>query len=105
MTIELAQEEDEMIQFAQEAGVEAPETVMEDIPAYETLEDGWEEAILFPPHVEPELDEDEPEVQLLKPSISNTLKGLQMLTDNATANHLDDLAPLIIKTHKQLVKL
>ena len=34
---ELAQEEEEMIQFAQEAGVEAPETVMEDIPTYETL--------------------------------------------------------------------
>jgi hypothetical protein len=29
---ELAQEEEEMIQFAQQVGFEAPETVMEDIP-------------------------------------------------------------------------
>ena len=56
---ELAQEDEEMIQFAQEVVVEAPETVMENIPTYETLEDGWEEAVLFPPQVEQELDEDE----------------------------------------------
>ena len=33
--------------------IKVPETVMEDILTYETLEDGWEEVVLYPPHVEP----------------------------------------------------
>ena len=35
----------------------------------------------------------------------NNLKGLHMLMDYATTNHLDDLASFIIQTRKQLVKL
>lgn len=50
------------------------------------------------------LDEDEPEVQLPKPPV-DALEGLQMLTDYAATNHLDNLAPFIIQTRKQLVKL
>jgi len=35
-------------------------TVIKGIPAFETLDDGWEEAILFVPQVEFEIEEEEP---------------------------------------------
>jgi hypothetical protein len=35
-------------------------TVIKGIPAFETLDDGWEETILFVPQVELEIEEEEP---------------------------------------------
>jgi hypothetical protein len=52
------------------------ETVIEDIPAFDTLDDGWEEAILFVPQMELEIEEEEPEILLPKPTISEALKTL-----------------------------
>ncbi len=36
------------------------ETVIEDIPTFDTLDDGWEEAILSTPQVELEIEEKKP---------------------------------------------
>jgi hypothetical protein len=39
-----------MFHLARAVGIEVEEeTVIEDIPAFDTLDDGWEEAILFVP--------------------------------------------------------
>ncbi len=37
------------------------EIVIENIPAFDILDGGWEEAILFVPHVELEIEKEEPE--------------------------------------------
>ncbi len=45
-----AQDQEEMFHLAKVAGIEVEEeTVIEDIPAFDTLDDGWGEAILFTP--------------------------------------------------------
>ncbi len=36
------------------------ETVIEDIPTFDTLDDGWEEVILSAPHVAREIEKNEP---------------------------------------------
>jgi hypothetical protein len=61
------------------------ETVIEDIPAFDTLDDGWEEAILFAPQVELEIEEEELEILLPKPTVTEALKSLQILSDFTTA--------------------
>jgi hypothetical protein len=50
-----------MFHFAKVARIEVEEeTVIEDILAFDILDDGWEEAILFAPQVELEIEEEEP---------------------------------------------
>jgi hypothetical protein len=45
-----AQNQEEMFHLAKAAGIEVEEKiVIEDIPAFDILDDGWEEAILFAP--------------------------------------------------------
>ncbi len=48
-----------MFHLARVAGIEVEEeTLIEDILAFDTLDDGWEEAILVAPQVELEIEED-----------------------------------------------
>jgi len=57
----LAQYQEEMFHLARAVGIEVEEeTVIEDILAFDTLDDGWEEAILSAPEVELEIEEEEP---------------------------------------------
>ncbi len=50
-----------MFHLARAVGIEVEEeTIIEDIPTFDILDDGWEEAILFVPHVELEIEEEEP---------------------------------------------
>jgi hypothetical protein len=51
------------------------ETVIEDILAFDTLDDGWEKAILSTPRVELEIEEEEPEILLPKPTVTKALKA------------------------------
>ncbi len=54
-----AQDQEEMFHLARVAGIEVEEeTLIEDILAFDTLDDGWEEAILVAPQVELEIEED-----------------------------------------------
>ncbi len=77
-----AQNQEEMFHLARVAGIEVEEkTVIEDIPAFDTLDDGWEEAILSTPQVELEIEEEEPEILLPKPTITEALKTFQILLD------------------------
>jgi hypothetical protein len=46
------------------------ETVIEDIPSFDTLDDGWEEAILSAPQVELEIEKEEPKNLLRKPTVT-----------------------------------
>jgi len=55
------------------------ETVIEDIPTFDILDDGWEEAILSTPHVELEIEEEELEILLPKPIVTEALKAFQIL--------------------------
>ncbi len=57
------------------------ETVIEDIPTFDTLDDGWEEAILSAPKVELEIEKEEPEILLPKPTVMEVLKTFQILSD------------------------
>jgi hypothetical protein len=50
-----------MFHLARTIGLEAEEEiVIEDILGFDTLDDGWEEAILYAPQVELEIEEEEP---------------------------------------------
>jgi hypothetical protein len=80
------------------------ETIIEDIPAFDTLDDGWEEAILSVPQVELEIEEEEPEILLPKPIVTKALKALQILSDFTAAKQLDEVTPLLSQMRKHLVK-
>jgi len=80
------------------------ETIIEDIPSFDTLDDGWEEAILSTPQVELEIEEEELEILLPKPTVMEALKALQILSDFTTAEQLDEVIPLLSQMRKHLVK-
>ncbi|CAK9256167.1 unnamed protein product [Sphagnum jensenii] len=80
------------------------ETVIEDIPAFDTLDDGQKEAILSAPHVELEIKEEEPEILLPKPTITEALKALQILSNFTVAEQLDEVTPLLSQMRKHIVK-
>jgi hypothetical protein len=74
-----------MFHLARAVGIEVEEeTVIEDILTFDTLDDGWEEAKLFVPKVELEIEEEEPEILLPKPTITEVLKALQIPSDFTT---------------------
>jgi hypothetical protein len=80
------------------------ETVIEDIPTFDTLDDGWEEVILSTPQVELEIKEEEPEILLPKPTITEALKALQILSDFTIAEQLDEVIPLLSQMRKHFIK-
>ncbi len=80
------------------------ETIIEDIPAFDTLDDGWEEVIFSAPQVELEIEEEEPEILLHKPIVTEALKALQILLDLLIVEQLDEVTPLLSQMHKHLVK-
>ncbi len=94
-----------MFHLARVAGIEVEEeTVIEDIPAFDTLDDGWEEAILSSPQVELEIEEEEPNILLPKPIVTQALKTFQILSDFIVAEQLDEVSPLLSQMRKHLVK-
>jgi hypothetical protein len=94
-----------MFHLARTARIEVEEeTVIEDIPAFDTLDDGWEEAILSAPQVELEIEEEELEILIPKPTITEALKTLQILLDFTAIEQLDEVTPLLSQMHKHLVK-
>jgi hypothetical protein len=80
------------------------ETIIEDILVSDTLDDGWEEAILSAPQVELEIEEEKPEIMLHKPTVTKALKTLQILSDFIAAKQLDEITPLLSQMCKHLVK-
>ncbi len=80
------------------------ETVIEDIPAFDTLDDGWEEVILCAPHVELEIEEEEPDILLPKPIIMKASKAFQILSNFIAPKQLDEVTPLLSQMRKHLVK-
>jgi len=75
-----------MFHLARVVGIEVEEKiVIEDIPTFDILDDGWEEAILSAPQVELEIEEEEPEILLPKPTVTETLKVFQILSNFTTA--------------------
>jgi hypothetical protein len=80
------------------------ETVIEDIPAFDILDDGWEEMILFAPQVELDIEEEELEILLPKPTITETLKAFQILLDFTAAEQVDEVIPLLSQMRKHLIK-
>jgi hypothetical protein len=54
--------------------------------------------------VELEIDEEEPEILLPKPTIMEALKAFQILLDFTTAEQLDEIIPLLSQMRKHLVK-
>jgi hypothetical protein len=85
-----------MFHFARVARIEVEEEiVIEDIPAFDILDDGWEEVILFAPQVELEIEKEEPEILLPKPTITEALNALQILSDFIVIKQLDEITPLL----------
>jgi dihydrodipicolinate reductase len=80
------------------------EIVIGDILAFDTLDDGWEETILFAPQVELEIEEEEREILLPKPTVIEVLKAFQILLDFTTAEQLDEVIALLSQMRKHLVK-
>jgi len=80
------------------------ETVIEDIPTFDILDDGWEEVILFAPQVELEIEEEELKFLLPKPTITEALNALQILSDFTAVKQLDEVIPLLSQMCKHLVK-
>jgi hypothetical protein len=100
-----AQDQEEMFHLARATGIEVEEeTIIEDIPAFDTLDDGWEEAILFVPQVELEIEEEEPEILLPKPIVTEALKTLQILLDFIVVEQMDEVIPLLSQICKHLIK-
>jgi hypothetical protein len=94
-----------MFHLARVVGIEVEEEiVIEDIPTFDTLDDGWEEAILSTPQVELEIEEEEPKIMLLKPTIMEALKAFQILSNFTVAEQLDEVTPLLSQMRKHLVK-
>ncbi len=85
-----------MFHFARAARIEVEEEiVIEDIPAFDILDDGWEEVILFAPQVELEIEKEEPEILLPKPTITEALNALQIFSDFIVIKQLDEITPLL----------
>jgi hypothetical protein len=81
-----------MFHLVKAVGIEVEEkTVIEDIPSFDTLDDGWEEVILSMPQVELEIEEEEPKILLPKPIVTEVLKALQILSNFTTAEQLDEV--------------
>jgi len=94
-----------MFHLARASGIEVEEeTVIEDILAFDTLDDGWEEAILSTPQVELEIEKEEPEILLPKPIVTEALKALQILLDFLATEQLDEVTPLLSQMRKHLIK-
>jgi hypothetical protein len=94
-----------MFRLARAVGIEVEEeTIIEDIPTFDTLNDGWEEAILFAPQVELEIEEEELKILLPKPIVTEALKTLQILSDFTIAEQLDEVTPMLSQMRKHLVK-
>jgi hypothetical protein len=100
-----AQDQEEMFHLARLAGIKVEEEiVIEDIPTFDSLDDGWEEAILYALEVELEIEEEEPEILLPNPIVTEALKALQILSDFTTAEQLDEVIPLLSQMCKHFVK-
>jgi len=100
-----AQDQEEMFHLARGVRIKVEEeTVIEDIPAFDILDDGWEEAILSAPQVELEIEEEEPKILLPKPTVTKTLKALQILSDFTTVEQLDEVTSLLSQMCKHFVK-
>jgi ubiquinone biosynthesis protein COQ9 len=94
-----------MFHLVRVAGIEVEEEiVIEDILAFDTLDDGWEEMILSTPQVELEIEEEESKILLPKPTVTEMLKTLQILSDFTVAEQLDEVSPLLSQMCKHLVK-
>ncbi len=94
-----------MFHLARVARIEVEEEiVIEDIPAFDTLDDGWEKAILSAPQVELDIEEEEPEILLPKPTVMEALQALQILSNFTAAEQLDEITPLLSQMRKHLVK-
>jgi uncharacterized protein YabE (DUF348 family) len=94
-----------MFHLARATGIEVhEETIIEDIPAFDTLDDGWEEAILFAPQVELEIEAEELEILLTKPTITEALKALQILSNFTAAEQWDEVTPLLSQMLKHFMK-
>ncbi len=78
--------------------------MIKDIPTFDTLDDGWEEAILFVPQVELEIEKEEPKILLPKPTVTEPLKTFQIFLDFTTVEQLDEVTTLLSQMRKHLVK-
>jgi hypothetical protein len=54
--------------------------------------------------VELEIEEEELEILLPKPTVTEALKTLQIFSDFIAAERLDEVTPLLSQMHKHLVK-
>ncbi len=54
--------------------------------------------------MELEIEEEELEILLLKPIITEALNALQILSDFTAVKQLDEIIPLLSQMHKHLVK-
>jgi superfamily II helicase len=54
--------------------------------------------------VELEIEEEELKILLAKPTITEALKALQILSDFTTAEQLDEVTPLLSQMRKHLIK-
>jgi len=101
----LAQDQEEMFHLARAARIEMEEeTIIEDIPTFDTLDDGWEKMILTTLQVEFEVEEEEPDILLPKPIVTKALKALQILSEFIVIEQLDEVTPLLSQMCKHLIK-
>ncbi len=56
------------------------------------------------PQVELEIEEEEPKNLLAKPTVTEALKTLQILSNFTVAEQLDEVIPLLSQVRKHLVK-
>jgi hypothetical protein len=68
------------------------------------LDDGSEKAILSMPQVEREIEEEELEILLPKPTVTEALKALQIFSNLTAAEQLDEVTPLLSQMRKHLIK-
>jgi hypothetical protein len=94
-----------MFHLAKAARIEVEEEiVIEDIPAFDTLDDDWEETILSMPQVELEIEEEEPEILLPKAIVMEALKAFQKNSDFTATKQLDEVIPLLSQMRKHIIK-
>ncbi len=51
-----------------------------------------------------EIEKEEPEILLPKPTVTETLKSLQILSDFIATDHLDEVTLLLSQMRKHLIK-
>ncbi len=68
------------------------------------MDDGSEKAILSMPQVEREIEEEELEILLPKPTVTEALKALQIFSNLTAAEQLDEVTPLLSQMRKHLIK-